>query len=284
MTGPAAGRAMPGRERPWLTFALLGANGLAFVACAVLAGQVLVLTVPVSVLLLLGANVAPFTQFAGAWENLLTSTFLHGGLAHLLFNLVALWQVGPFVERTVGRARYATIYGVSALAASATSMLAANYGYLAVGLAVGASGAICGLIGGAAVLGFRIEGKKSPLAFAMLRWLGIIVVLGYAISASGKVQVDNFAHLGGAASGALCALLFRRSVQYTGIGRTLRIALLLAASAAAFAVQLGRGETMAAAKVRYLLGACDETKLLLRELRVGPRNEQEILRRCEQRQ
>lgn len=197
---------------------------------------------PTGVLIELGANVAPFTQYAQHWETLCTSTFLHGGVVHLLFNLVALYQVGPFVEQTVGRARFAIMYVVAGLGASLASMLAANYGSSSAGVAVGASGAICGLIGGAAVLGFRIQGRKSPLARAMLRWLGFTVVLGYSLSLGGGVSVDNNAHVGGAVVGALCALSFRRSVTYTPLGRVLRVAACVGVCIAAFAVKLGRSE------------------------------------------
>lgn len=238
---------------------------------------------PGPVLVLLGANVAPFTQFAGQWETLLTCTFLHGGLLHLVFNLVALFQVGPFVERTVGRARFSMLYVVAGIAASASSMLAANYGALHAGIGVGASGAICGLIGGSAVLGFRIEGRRSPLAMSMLRWLGITVAFGYVVSLGGQVHVDNYAHVGGAVTGAAVALLFRRSVQYTPAGRASRVALCALVCVAAFAVQIVRTSaqpTMLRAKLEYALGQCDAMRVSLREAHVPFASEVEIAARC----
>ncbi len=281
MTSVRVVRVKQRQETPWLTYALVGVNLAVYALCGVRAGKLLLMAVPAPVLIELGANVAPFTQFAGQWQNLSTNTFLHGGFVHLLFNLVALYQVGPFVERTVGRARFAIIYVLSGVAASATSMLAANYGYLSVGLAVGASGAICGLIGGAAVLGFRIEGRRSPLAGSMLRWLGITVVLGYMITLGGAANIDNYAHVGGALFGGGCALLFRRSVQYTPIGRGVRIALCGMLCAAAFVTQLTGSASATRAKLDYAYGRCDAMRAGLKQMGVGAAGEAEIARRCE---
>ena len=281
MTTASAVLVKPRQETPWLTYALVAANVAAFVACGLYAGTFFPMSVPAPVLIALGANVAPFTQFGGQWENLCTNTFLHGGFVHLLFNLVALFQVGPFVERAVGRARFAIMYVLSGIAASAMSMIAANYGYLGVGLAVGASGAICGLIGGAAVLGFRLQGRRSPLAGAMLRWLGITVVFGYAITVSGAAHVDNYAHVGGALFGGACALLFRKSVQYTAMGRVVRIAGCAAVCVAAFVVQLGRGASVTRAKLDYAYGRCESVRNGLHQMRVSSAAEAEIASRCE---
>ena len=235
-------RSQPRREIAWLTYSILAANLVAFVVCGLRSGNLVAMQLPAGVLVEMGANVAPFTQFAGNWETLCTSTFLHGGLVHLLFNLVALVQVGPLVEAIVGRARFSILYVAAGLGASLASMLAANYAGSHVGIAVGASGAICGLIGGSAVLGFRLQGRRSPLALSMLRWLGFTVVLGYAVSLGGGVSIDNTAHLGGAVVGGLCALSFRRSVTYRPLGRAARIAGCVALCLAAFAVKVSRRE------------------------------------------
>lgn len=270
-------------DTPWLTWALALANLLAFALCGVRAGAGQFMQWPGTVLVELGANVGPFTQFASEWETLCTCIFLHGGLLHLVFNVVALFQVGPFVERTVGRARFTVLYVVAGIAASACSMLAANYGYLHAGIGVGASGAICGLIGGSAVLGFRIEGRRSPLARSMLRWLGITVAFGYVISLGGRVHVDNYAHVGGALTGGFCALLFRRSVQYTPFGRSVRVAAGVLVCLASFVVHVGRTQTqpaLARARLDYALGRCDALQLALRDAHVAFADETEIMRRC----
>lgn len=272
----------PRPETAWLSFCLLAANVALFVLASSRAGTAFAMQLPAPVLLELGANVAPFTQFAGHWENLCTSIFLHGGVVHLLFNLVALQQVGPFVERTVGRARFAVMYVVAGLGASLATMLASNYGAGRAGIAVGASGAICGLIGGAAVLGFRIEGKSSPLARSMLRWLAFTLVFGYVVSLGAGVRIDNNAHLGGAVVGAACALAFRRSVSYSPFGRAARVVVCAMVCVAAFGCKLRRAEpAWTQAKIDCVSGQHEAARLELDALGVKATALGEIVRRCE---
>lgn len=280
MTDPRAGHAV--RPRPFCTWAILAAN-VALHALAVRAsGGAGLVQLPASVLLAFGANLATFTQYVPEPEHLLTATFLHGGLVHLLFNMVALFQVGPLVEQLLGRARFAVLYVCAAIAASVVSTVASNVGLLEAGVAVGASGAICGLIGAAAVLGYRLQGHKSPLARGMLRWLLITVVFGYVITLTGRASIDNYAHVGGAVFGGVLALVFRRGISYSGLGRALRIGASAALCVAAFVAHvLCATPERERAQVDYLLGRCEPLRDDLRLLGVKPRASQEIRQRCE---
>ncbi|MDF2698275.1 MAG: rhomboid family serine protease [Labilithrix sp.] len=83
-------------------------------------------------------------------------------------------------------------------------------------LSIGASGAICGLIGAMLVLGARTQGWRGPLARQMAGWLAFLFVLGLAKNLQGGVvQVDNAAHIGGALGGVIIAATWRRGVTYT---------------------------------------------------------------------
>ena len=86
-------------------------------------------------------------------------------------------------------------------------------------LSVGASGAICGLVGAALVIGYRVEGAKSPIMRAMGSWLATIFGMGIIVSfllrlggASGGF--DNAAHAAGAVAGASIAAAWRRGEAY----------------------------------------------------------------------
>ncbi len=82
---------------------------------------------------------------AGDWWRIVTSGFLHAGLAHLGFNMFALWVLGSQLEPALGRLRFALVYG--------TALLAGSLGVLVLSpdsLTVGASGAVFGLMGAAA--------------------------------------------------------------------------------------------------------------------------------------
>src|SRR5262249_41625383 len=83
------------------------------------------------------------------------------------------------------------------------------------GVGVGASGAICGLIAAALVIGYRVEGKDSPMLKAMARWLATIVVIGLVLG------IDGVAHAGGAIAGGVIAFLWRRGFTYSATRRAL---------------------------------------------------------------
>lgn len=94
----------------------------------------------------------------GQWYRMVTSMFLHGGVMHILFNMVSLWWIGGPLEAALGRARYITLYFVSGLAGSALSYLLASPQQPS----LGASGAIFGLFGATAVLMRRPQLRHAP--------------------------------------------------------------------------------------------------------------------------
>jgi rhomboid protease GluP len=170
---------------------------------------------PTHQLLSLGASYPLATVGEGRYETLVTACFLHGGIAHLALNMVALWQAGPLVERAVGSARMAPMYLVAGAFGYVLSVL---HGWFWPGVipvpSVGASGAISGVIAAALVVGWRTAGWRSPITQAMARWLGILLVFGVVTSLGGGA-IDNAAHLGGAVAGAAIAALWRRGYRYS---------------------------------------------------------------------
>lgn len=134
---------------------------------------------------------------AGETWRLVAACFLHAGLAHLAFNLVALAQVGPPVEEAFGRGRtlfLALLAGIGANALSAQSH--------PLGAGVGLSGVLMGMIGAAAVHGHR-DGTRTGRALRdqMLPWAAYTLVLGHFLGA------DDVAHAAGFGLGALLALV-----------------------------------------------------------------------------
>jgi rhomboid protease GluP len=166
-----------------------------------------------AVLRWLGANHSTFTIADNRLETLVTSCFLHGSALHLAFNMVVLYQVGPFLERAAGRGRFLPLYLGAGIAASAVSAIAGRF--FGATLSVGASGNICGLIGAVLVLGARTQGWKGPLARQMATWLAILFLLGFARNMQGGlVQIDNAAHLGGTIGGVVIAATWQRGYEY----------------------------------------------------------------------
>jgi rhomboid protease GluP len=168
---------------------------------------------PTRQLLALGASYSLATVAEGRYETLVTACFLHAGLIHLAFNMLALWQAGPLVERGVGSARMAPMY---LLAGAFGNLLSVLYGWFSGsgGITVGASGAISGVIAAALVVGWRTAGWRGPLTQAMARWLGFVVLFG-VLSNMGGGHIDNSAHIGGALAGAAIAGLWKRGYRYS---------------------------------------------------------------------
>ena len=116
LSGPdRSGAARPPRRGAggWLdaapvTRGLLALNVAVFAMEAALARSLSDL--PQRLALELGASYALATVGERRWETLITACFLHAGVLHLAFNMLALWQAGPLVERTVGSARMAPMY------------------------------------------------------------------------------------------------------------------------------------------------------------------------------
>lgn len=158
----------------------------------------------------------PTVVGAEPWR-LITSAFLHspGTFIHILFNLYALYAFGPALEAFLGRARYIALYVAAALggslgvlslyalaiATNGASMDVAG-GLLAPGSALGASGAIFGLIGAYLPLRRAIGVNTMQLLIV----LGINVVLGFIAP-----NIAWEAHFGGLIVGALVGWVYLRT-------------------------------------------------------------------------
>ena len=84
------------------------------------------------------ADYGPLTLH-GEWWRLLTSTFVHGGLMHIISNMVSLFFAGLFLEQVLGKIKYLTAYLICGLVASIVSLM-----YHPESVSAGASGAIMG--------------------------------------------------------------------------------------------------------------------------------------------
>lgn len=132
----------------------------------------------------------------GGWYRLVTTMFLHGFLFHILFNMLALWFIGRPVEQYLGPVRYIGLYFVSGLAGSAGALLQAP-----LVPAVGASGAIFGILGAYAVLEWQLTGR---LAGQAVTWIAINFVIDFFYRSS----ISWGAHLGGLIAGILVTLAY----------------------------------------------------------------------------
>jgi rhomboid protease GluP len=176
-----------GRRTP-VTFLLLLAIAAGFVL-QILRGEALVQAY---------ANYGP-AVWRGQWWRLATSMFLHGGIVHLLLNGWALYQLAGLFEILLGSLPLLLVYFASGIAGSLASALITS------DPSVGASGAIFGLLG--ALIAFLLRRHEHfpqarPLLMQLVGWAVINVIFGFSVP-----NIDNAAHLGGAAAGFLCGFM-----------------------------------------------------------------------------
>jgi len=145
-----------------------------------------------------GSKYAPAILYGGQWWRLITAGFLHGGLLHILMNSWVLFDLGPQVNQAFGTPRFLSVYFISTI----TGFLASLF-WSPQSNSIGASAALCGLIGAMIALGTR---DRSAVGAAMRRqyiqWMVYLLIFGLVIP-----NVDNAAHLGGLAGGFVVAYL-----------------------------------------------------------------------------
>ena len=174
-----------GGEKPYLTYGIIAVCVALFAAQQ---GSAAVTTRFV----LVAAEVAD-----GEWWRLITSGFLHGSIIHLLFNMLVLFQLGSVFEQRLGRARFLGVYLLSLMGGSLGALLLQP----ATGSALGASGAVFGLMG--AVLALTRKGR-SPIESSVGGLLAINLIITFVIPG-----ISIGGHVGGLVAGLLGGLVIR---------------------------------------------------------------------------
>lgn len=171
---------------------------------------------------------APSIGWIEPWR-FLTTTFLHGGIMHLAFNMYALYIVGPTLEQVMGRWRFLSLYLLAAFGGSVAVLLFAspagpmwNVG------TVGASGAVFGLFAALGLTLRRIRQNHTQIVVL----IAINFALGFVIA-----NVSWQAHLGGLLTGAALAAVYlfgprNQSRTAVAIAATVGLGVLLVAVAA----------------------------------------------------
>jgi membrane associated rhomboid family serine protease len=146
----------------------------------------------------------------------LTAAFLHGGIAHVIMNMLMLLLIGKMVERVLGGGLFLALYFVSAYVAAGTEWLAA-YLQLPMSLdmmapAIGASGGISGVIGAYLLLFPNKQPKPwGPVPAGIVRplhltlaWIGLNLAMGFVGPGLG-IGIAIWSHIGGFVIGLVLA-------------------------------------------------------------------------------
>jgi rhomboid protease GluP len=224
-----------------VTRALIGLNIAVFLVQLIVTGGRSLMNLPPHEALAFGACNSLSVIGENRWETLVTACFLHDGVFHIGFNMLALWQAGPLVERAVGSARMAPLYLAAGIVGNAVCV---EYAVLSrsAQVTLGASGAISGLLAAALVLGWRLQGWHGPLTQAMVRWLGLVLAFGLVANSTGA-HVANGAHIGGALAGAAIAVTWRRGYRYSPRSMAAILALCTAVVVGSIAIVAMRDRT-----------------------------------------
>jgi membrane associated rhomboid family serine protease len=157
----------------------------------------------------------------GQWWRIVTGGFLHANLLHIFFNMYVLYLLGQLLEPAIGHVRFALVYFVSLIAGSLGALLLTPHS-----LTVGASGAVFGLMGAAAV---EMRARRVPV---MQSGIGVLIVINllFSFTVSG---ISTGGHVGGLLGGALAAGALQLGERYRS--QALALAGCLAIGIACFA-------------------------------------------------
>ena len=143
------------------------------------------------------------------WWTALTYAFVHGNIWHILFNMIALWQFGPRVERLFGTSRFVRYYVLCALGGAALHAAAVHWLGIGAGALIGASAAVIGVM-----YAFAHAWPRTMLLFfgvipMQVRWYVFgFTLMSLFFGVTGlQGGVAHFAHLGGLLTGMLLVRL-----------------------------------------------------------------------------
>ena len=209
----------PSRTFPYVTLLLIGTNIAVFLYEISLAPRALERFVlsygAIPAALLSDSRVLPGGPSI-PWVTLISSMFLHGGVMHLVGNMLYLWIFGDNVEDRMGQVRFLVFYLVCGIAAALIQIFVRPDSTAPL---VGASGAIAGILGAYALLfpGARVQTLVFLFVFVRVIEIPALLLLGVwflmqllSAPASQGAGVAFFAHIGGFLTGMFLMAVFVR--------------------------------------------------------------------------
>jgi len=141
--------------------------------------------------------------------RLLTANYLHGGLMHIMFNMIALYSLGEVIERLIGKAKFFAVYTLSGLGGTVLgSSMSIYLEPRSLSFSVGASGAVFGIAGCLVVLAIYRRNRGIDLLYR-INYQPLVVMLCLNLVMGQMVEgIDNWGHIGGLVTGLLVGLLY----------------------------------------------------------------------------
>jgi len=209
--------------RPYVNYLLIAINAIIFLVEVVATGYFSDRTSTFELLEKYGA--IPYKVLGGDISSIITSMFLHSGIAHLIGNMLFLFVFGDNIEDKLGRIKYVFMYigwGIAAALAHSFYAMSTGGGEIP---AIGASGAISGVLGAYLILfprakiytvitAFFITTVKIPAIAYIPFWFIMQVILGFIDQTGG---VAYAAHIGGFLAGVLTGYVFKNVINRYGM-------------------------------------------------------------------
>jgi len=150
----------------------------------------------VSLLLLGGTGTIPIDRYGRVW-TLLSASYLHGGIFHIIFNMLAVRQIAPWVTQEYGTSRMFIIYTLGGICGYVVSYMAG------IPITIGASAAVCSLIGALLYFGRSRGGAYgSAVSREVIGW-----VIGLGLVGMMMPGINNWGHGGGIVGGIILGML-----------------------------------------------------------------------------
>lgn len=176
-----------------ITWAILALNVMAYILC----------TIFVDVVYDIGSLSVLDVIKNQEYYRIVSCMFLHAGIDHILGNMLFVVVLGDMLEQAIGHVRFVVIYLLTGIGGSICSMLLE----LATGQyysTVGASGAVCGIMGALLVIVILNQGNYGHISLKRML-LAIVYMIYTGLQAP---MVNNAAHIGGLLSGVLIMAFF----------------------------------------------------------------------------
>jgi rhomboid protease GluP len=206
-------------KRYALTYILITLNVLVYLVCTVSSESFI--DIPLETLVNFGALYGSYTVGQQEWYRLFSAMFLHGGMTHLLMNMVSLYIVGRAAENYFDGRAYLVIYLFSGLIGALASLYMHPQS-----VGVGASGAIFGVFGALAGFFLAHRDKIASQSKAFLKDFGVIIglnlVIGLFIPA-----IDVSAHIAGLAVGMMGGFVLSKKPQWVWIIAVVMVGLMI---------------------------------------------------------
>jgi rhomboid protease GluP len=181
----------------WVVKSIITVNVLLFAVSLLLHHSRGLFTPSQTSLFLLGASgTYPIDRFGRIW-TVVSANYLHGGILHILFNMMSLRQIAPLVANEYGTSRMFTIYTLGGVLGYLVSYLAG------VPFTIGASAAVCSLIGALLYFGRSRGGVYGSSIYREVSgWVISLFIFGFIFPG-----INNWAHGGGLAGGIILGFL-----------------------------------------------------------------------------